>query len=383
MDARSRLQVVRARHPGHRRDPRSGDGVVVRPGGRARHPRHVRAADRLRRRPPQLQPPLHAADLPGLGALDVVGQLAQLGVGRVVALPRRHLDGLLVVHAHVLQEPDVHRLGRGHLGTPARPMSSPPVAPTSRSTSAAATMTNGRTQRGFPRLPRAPAAGFQRGHLAGSGVTPCAPAMTSGITRGVVDGADRRRGRYGGGLSWSNCARPERGAARPRLGVLVLVAAQRLDELVDPRVVRVRQLQLVAPRLQRDRLVEAGVGRHQAVRLPVDLRAQRLQRVTGDLVRVVGDPHRAVLERVHHVLAAHRGGVDDAVARRPVAVVRAAERRAVRVRDASGWAVRGWPPAYGWMTIPAILADGSLLVSDGVHSASAAAFACLALFWTT
>src|SRR4029078_4837976 len=53
----------------------------------------------------------------------------------------------------------------------------------------------------------------------------------------------------------------------------------------------------------------------------------------GDLVRVVGDPDRAVLQRVHEVLGTHGRRVDDAVAGGAVAVVRAAERGAVRVGD--------------------------------------------------
>ena len=56
---------------------------------------------------PQPEPALHAADLLVLRRLDVVGELLQRRVGGVVPLPRRHLDGLAVVHGHVLGEPDV------------------------------------------------------------------------------------------------------------------------------------------------------------------------------------------------------------------------------------------------------------------------------------
>ena len=166
-------------------------------------------------------------------------------------------------------------------------------------------------------------------HHCPSGVT---PVLRRGLRHRAGRAGRRRRGERRR-VVLGEVRRAQLVAARPGLRVGVLVQPQRGDELVDPRVVGVGQLELVPPRLQRDRLVEARVGRHQRVGLVLDLLPQPLERVAGDLVRVVGDPDRAVLQRVHHVLVAHRLRVDDAVAGRPDVVVGAAERRAVRVGD--------------------------------------------------
>ena len=68
----------------------------------------------------------------------------------------------------------------------------------------------------------------------------CPGGRSSGVSDGVGDAA---------------------AAAAPRL--LGGVLPQRVDELVDPPVVGVVDLELVAPRLQRDRLVQARVRAHQ------------------------------------------------------------------------------------------------------------------------
>jgi len=82
---------------------------------------------------------------------------------------------------------------------------------------------------------------------------------------------------------------------------------------------------------------------------------------------------------VHEVLAAHRGGVDDAVAGGPVAVVRAAERGAVGVGDLL---VRGDVLTAGVLLRDdaAICNDGSWFCADGVNLARACCWSCLARF---
>ncbi len=94
-----------------------------RPGGRGVqlmtaavvHPAHVGPADRLGRRLPQLEPALHATYLGDLPGLDVEGEAPQSGVSRYRSHSRGHLDGLLVVNTHVLQETDVDRVRRRDL----------------------------------------------------------------------------------------------------------------------------------------------------------------------------------------------------------------------------------------------------------------------------
>ena len=119
----------------------------------------------------------------------------------------------------------------------------------------------------------------------------------------------------------------DRRAARTDLGVGVLVEPQRGDELGDARVVRAVHLELVTPRLHRDSLVESRVRRHQRVLLPVDLRGECVDPGLVHQVRVVRDPDRAVLERVHRVLRPNRVRIDDAGAGRPDGVVRATKGR--------------------------------------------------------
>src|SRR3954462_257351 len=95
------------------------------------------------------------------------------------------------------------------------------------------------------------------------------------------------------------------------------VVLQRCDELRDPRVGRVVDEQLVAPGLQRDRLLQPGVRREREAVLPLDIALQLGELGPLDLVRVVGDPHGAVLEHVDSVLIGDLGGVDRAGAVRP------------------------------------------------------------------
>src|SRR5262249_31452667 len=65
------------------------------------------------------------------------------------------------------------------------------------------------------------------------------------------------------------------------------------DELLDRRIVGESRLQLVAPGLQRDRLVEPRIRAHEHVRLVADQVGQ-LGNLVGRQVRPVGDPHRAI-----------------------------------------------------------------------------------------
>ena len=237
---------------------------------RVGHPGHVPAA-RQRGRAPELQPALHAADLGGLGGLDVGGELPQHRVGGVVALPGRHLDGLLVVHGHVLREPDVD-------GVPARGRRSRAGQPEQQAGSRAEQQHAERRRR-RPR-PR-PATSWDEagpGAIAGRSSRSVVMAPMSSLprqpkvtpvrvadqppapSRGALPSTAERGGAAnGGGLSWREVARAQLLAARAGLGVLVLVQPQRADELVDARVVGVGQLELVAPGLQRDRLVQARV----------------------------------------------------------------------------------------------------------------------------
>src|SRR5690606_29234899 len=129
-------------------------------------------------------------------------------------------------------------------------------------------------------------------------------------------------------------ARAERVTGGADLRIRVRVALEGGDELVDALVVDVVDLQLVAPRLQRHRLVEVRVRGEHHERLVLDPDPQRLEVLALDLLGVVGDPHGAVLERVHHVLVTHRLVVHRAGARGPEPVVRAAERRRLVVGDA-------------------------------------------------
>ena len=104
----------------------------------------------------------------------------------MVALPGRHLDGLPVVHAHVLQEPDIHGVGRGHLRH-ARSADEQPARGADEQQHERRRHDDERPHP--PRLPHVDIRwrvhrwhGVQVGHLVGSGATPCAPAITSGIT---------------------------------------------------------------------------------------------------------------------------------------------------------------------------------------------------------
>src|SRR6185312_13958761 len=113
------------------------------------------------------------------------------------------------------------------------------------------------------------------------------------------------------------------------------VHPQVLDEVVDPLVVVVVDLELVAPRLERDRLVQALVRAQHRL-----LDAAHLAGELVDLVlrqaRAVGDPDRAVLKTVHRVLAGDRGVVDVTHAVLPGRVVHAADGRRVLVGERAG-----------------------------------------------
>ena len=213
---------------------------------------------------------------------------------------------------------------------PGRRISRPAAAPNSSSPTAA------RTGDQRPCPPPAFGGGCRwglDGHCIGagaSGATLAGVEPVSGSDPGVPGAGAAANG---GGLSWSKAPGPMASQLAPTSGWVYWFCFSERDELVDAGVGHVADLELVAPGLQRDGGVEARVGRHHHVALAVDLLRQGAQRVSADLVRVVGDPDRAVLQGVHEVLAAHGGRVDDAVARGPVAVMRAAERRAVGVGD--------------------------------------------------
>ena len=175
------------------------------------------AADRQRAGPPQLEPALHAADLRGLGGLDVGGELLEGRVRGVIPLPGGHLHRLLVVHGHVLGEPDVHRVGGRYRGAvePGSPSSRPPAAPSSSRPSARPAATKIRTQRGRAAPGRRrtvaggdePDSGLQTRigrHHCPSGVTPV-PGEVSGTEPGVPGAG---AGANGGGLAWEKLGGP-------------------------------------------------------------------------------------------------------------------------------------------------------------------------------
>src|SRR3954471_1926161 len=68
----------------------------------------------------------------------------------------------------------------------------------------------------------------------------------------------------------------ERAGRAGRLLLLGRHLTQRLDELVDARVARLVDLELVAPGLYRDRPVQAGERAHQREVVAADLLGQRL-----------------------------------------------------------------------------------------------------------
>src|SRR5690606_22360602 len=99
-----------------------------------------------------------------------------------------------------------------------------------------------------------------------------------------------------------------------------------IDKGVDPGVVGTVDLELVTPRLQRDRHVEARVRAHHHVRAVAHLAREHLNLIRWQ-VGPVGHPDGAVLEAVHGVLLGDRLGVDVTHAVLPGAVVVAAGRR--------------------------------------------------------
>jgi len=129
------------------------------------------------------------------------------------------------------------------------------------------------------------------GGAAGAAGAPGAPALAVGR-----NGVRSRRG----GVERRRVVRIEgsgRGRARRAdLRVGELVRHQRPDESVDSDVVRAVQLELVAPGLQRDRLVQTRVRRHQQELAGLDVLLEGLDIVFAELVGVVGEPDRAVLE---------------------------------------------------------------------------------------
>src|SRR5439155_18782759 len=81
-------------------------------------------------------------------------------------------------------------------------------------------------------------------------------------------------------------------------GVLLQVP----DEVVDPLVAGAVDLQLEAPRLQRDRRAQARVRRHQHEIVALHLGLEDVDLGLGE-VGAVRDPYRTVLEAVYRVLA--------------------------------------------------------------------------------
>src|SRR5215207_4367703 len=110
------------------------------------------------------------------------------------------------------------------------------------------------------------------------------------------------------------------------------------DELGDPLVTGLVELELEAPRLQRDRLVQARVRAHQREVLAADLLGQRVDLVLRQ-IGVVRHPDRAVLHAVDRLLLRDLRVVDVALAVLPAEVVVAADRRGLLVRLLAGHVV--------------------------------------------
>src|SRR6266536_5152561 len=108
--------------------------------------------------------------------------------------------------------------------------------------------------------------------------------------------------------------------------------AEGLDELVYAAVAGLVDLELIAPGLHRDRLVEARERAHPHEVVALDLLGQLVDFGLGQ-VRPVGDPDRTVLHAVHRVLVCDGGRVDVALAALPVGIVGAPHRGQVIVFD--------------------------------------------------
>ncbi len=121
------------------------------------------------------------------------------------------------------------------------------------------------------------------------------------------------------------------GTADAEFGGRVLTGAQRVDELLDARVAGLRNEQLITPGLQRNRRLQARVRREREIGNALYFILEGRDVGRGRRLRVVGDPHRAVLEHVHGVLVRDLVVVDRAAVVRPELTVVAAGRWAARV----------------------------------------------------
>ena len=283
--------------------PAVGGPVVVTVRVLGLHPAHV-AAGRQRRLIPQREPALHLPDLILLGGEDVVREAAHRRVGGVRQRDRRHLHRLAVVHAHVLRESDVDGtgLGPGRRRPERKPREEPEREPERRwrrsapSTSergaltaagpaagcCAAVSASDSAEQPLPPVGRRRAADrtadlqvARELHAAGQLRRRAPPDSDWSGLHALAVHRHRVRRRAASGRTAAGCrGRTSPGwsssSRRPR-GRCSVVQPQRGDELADALVVGAVQLQLVAPRLQRDRGVEARVRRHQRVRLAVDL----------------------------------------------------------------------------------------------------------------
>ena len=159
-------------------------------------------------------------------------------------------------------------------------------------------------------------------------VSPAPPSTARrSADRGARVALDQRLGHEGRVLAVApgsgNASASFVGVVAVRRAVKVMKSANCSIRWSSTRV----DLQLVVPGLEADRGVEADVGREHPAGLAVDQLGERVDVGVGDLVRVVGDPHGAVLEAVHGVLVPDVDVVDGAGAVGPVAVVRTADRR--------------------------------------------------------
>ncbi|OLT32979.1 hypothetical protein BJF84_24505 [Rhodococcus sp. CUA-806] len=74
------------------------------------------------------------------------------------------------------------------------------------------------------------------------------------------------------------------------------ILTQRSNELSDTPIGCAVECESMTPRLERDRCRQVRIGRHHHVGLTLDPRRERIDVFGRDPVRVVGHPHRTVLE---------------------------------------------------------------------------------------
>ena len=265
---------------GRRAVVRGVPGAALRGAG---HPGHRRLGARLREIPLG-EPSVHLAGLLRLRRRDVVAEQSHVGVVGEVADDHRELDALLVVHLHVAREAGLGaRVGRRGLGEGRQAADRERRDRDETMATAAATMTAMRA----PRLMRwcscasvlivRREASARRLRIV---LVPVGHETLPGASTAPVQSAP------GSGTFWL-CQYSSRNCG-------------------DARVVGVFDLQLGVPAAQHDRRGQALERREHDVG-GGQLRLQRLEVGVAE-ARVVGDPDRAVLERVHGVLVGHRLG---------------------------------------------------------------------------